>query len=150
MSPRPAEIPSEPVAIQPAAVQPAEASQAEALAGTMAGLANTQFVLNQMKIFQTATREQVKRAVRSQFTDDMFRQYAGAVCTVGLAYAPPTTPADAKVDCGEKPELAAILASRIDWQSVPRPDKYSLTYRGAKITLWFEGYWVRVGLVPED
>lgn len=143
----------EPVAVKPPTMvqQPAGTQkQAEALAGAMANLANMQFVLGQMKIFYTATREQIKLAITAKFTEEMLKQYAGAICTLRLNYATPVIPADFKVDCGERQELAERLASQIDWHALPQPGKYSLPYRNMKITLWFEGYQTRIGLKADD
>lgn len=131
--------------------QPADAQkQAEALAGAMTNLANMQFVLGQMKVFYTATREQIKSAITAKFTKEMLKQYAGAICTLRLSYATPSIPADFKVDCGERRELAEMLTSHIDWRALPQPDKYFLSYRNIKITLWFEGYQTRIGLKTDD
>ena len=149
----PAKLVEETVAVKPPAVmqQPTDAQkQAEALAGAMANLANMQFVLGQMKIFYTATREQTKSTITAKLTEEMLKQYAGAVCTIRLNYATPAIPADFTVDCGERQELAEMLAFQIDWRALPQPDKYFLPYRNMKITLWFEGYQTRIGLKTDD
>lgn len=141
------------VAEKPPAIvqQPAEAQkQAEALAGAMANLANMQFVLGQMKIFHTTTREQIKSAITAKFTEEMQKQYTGAICTLRLNYATPAISPDFQVDCGERQELAGMLAFQIDWRALPQPDKYFLAYRNMKITLWFEGYQTRIGLKADD
>lgn len=131
--------------------QPKEAQkQAEALAGAMTNMVNMQYLLGQMRIFQTLSRAHLKSAVQAQFTEEMFRQYIGAVCTVTLTYATQKSIADAKVDCGERRELAEILFSRVNWGALPQPDKYSLAYQRMKITIWFEGFWVNVGLKADD
>lgn len=149
----PVKLVEEPVAVKPSSVvqQPTDAQkQAEALAGAMANLANMQFVLGQMKIFYTATREQINSAITAKFTEEMLKQYAGVICTLRLNYATPAIPADFKVDCGEKQELAEMLASQIDWRALPQPGKYFLAYRNMKITLWFEGRQTRIGLKTDD
>jgi len=142
----PMEIKSPAIVQQPTDVQ----KQAEAMAGAMASLVNMQFVLGQMKIFYIATREQIKLAITAKFTEEMLKQYAGAICTLRLSYAAPAIQADSKVDCGEKQELAERLASQIDWHALPQPGKYSLPYRNMKITLWFEGYQTRIGLKADE
>ena len=131
--------------------QPADAKkQAEALAGAMTNMVNMQYLLGQMRIFQTLSRAQLKSAVQAQFTEEMFRKYIGAVCTVNLTYATQESAADGKVDCGERRDLAEILFSRINWGALPQPDKYFLAYRRMQITIWFEGFWVNVGLKADD
>lgn len=131
--------------------KPAETQQqAEALAGAMTNMVNMQYLLGQMRIFQTLSRTHIKSAVQAQFTEEMFRQYIGAVCTVTLTYATQESITDAKVDCGERRELAKVLFSRINWGALPQPDKYSLAYRQMNITIWFEGFWVNVGLKADD
>lgn len=137
--------------VSSAAAKPMEAQQqVEALAGAMANMVNMQYLLGQMRIFQTLSRAHLKSAVQAQFTEEMFRQYIGAVCTVTLTYATQESIAAAKVDCGERRELADILFSRINWGALPQPDKYSLAYRRMNITIWFEGFWVTVGIKTDD
>lgn len=136
---------------EPAAEQQTPAAQqVQAFAGAMSNLVNMQYILSQMKTFYALSRDHIKFAVLGLLTEEQMRHYAGAVCTATLTYATSGGEEDVRVDCGARQELADALSSRINWNALPQPEKYSLDYRRMTITVWFEGYQVQVGLKSED
>jgi hypothetical protein len=140
---------AQPAAEQAPGQQAPATQQLQAFAGAMNNLVNAQYVLGQMKLFFEQNRDHLKSAALGLLTEDQMRHFAGAVCSATLTYATADSEAVVLVDCGTRPELADILRSRINWSALPQPQKYSLDYRGLTITLWLDGYQIRVGLKSE-
>ena len=123
--------------------------QAQAFEGAMNNLVNMQYLLSQMKAFYELSHEHIKSSVRGLLTEEQMRHYGGAVCTATLTYATSGSEEDVQLDCGARQELGDLLSARIDWNALPQPEKYFLDYRSLSITVWFDGYQIRVGLKSE-
>lgn len=136
--------------VAPVQQSPEVSKQVEAMAGAMANLANMQFLLGKMKAFHAVTRAQITSGINAHFAEEAMRQHVGAVCTIKLEYVLTEPVLEQIVDCGDRQELASMLASHIDWYALPPPEKYFLPYRNMHITLWFEGFRVRIGLKTDD
>lgn len=146
--------PVAPVTAQPAEERAVEQQQAaqqqvQAFAGAMTNLVNMQYLLSQMKTFYALTQDHIKSAARALLTEEQMRHYAGAVCTATLSYATAGGEEGVQLDCAARPELADLLSSGINWRALPQPQTYSLEYRSMTITVWFDGYQIRVGLKSE-
>lgn len=146
--------PVAPVTAQPAEEQAVEQHQAaqqqvQAFAGAMNSQVNMQYILSRIKTFYALTQDQIQSAARALLTEEQMRHYAGAACTATLSYATAGGEEGVQLDCADRPELADILSSGINWRALPQPQTYALEYRSMTITVWFDGYQIRVGLKSE-